>query len=184
MNNINFKNIIAVIIVIVLILSNFSCKLFCDEDESHHKKIFNPADLSKLSLNDIDDFWDNDSIKRVLDFTEGAIFNTHPAYLGGIRYEGEKNVITVTVFNSQVTSLEAMELRRNNVAAIINEGKKHDLLNGKWWFIDPPGYTIFLNKLNTIIELIYIYYPTHAENETVLIQTAVEIAQRIDLLSN
>lgn len=143
---IKINRIISIIIVLVLILSNFSCKLFCDENESHQKKSFNTADLSKLSLNDIDNFWDNDSIKRVLDFTESAIFNTHPAYLGGIRYEGENKAISVTVFNSQVTSLEAMELRRNNVAAIINEGQKHDLLNGKWWFGDGISSTIFVNQ--------------------------------------
>ena len=177
------KLIIPLLLTIFIFLI-FSCSLFCDDDESYQKKIFNSADLSKLSLDKIDSFWDDDSIKRVVDFTEDAIFNTHPAYLGGIRYEGEKNVITVTVFNSQVTSIEAMELRRNNVAAIINEGKKHDLLNGKWWFDDTPPYTIFLNKLNTIIELTYNYYPTYAENEIVLIQIVTEIAQRIDYLSN
>ncbi len=172
-----------VIVLFPFFIAN-SCSLFCNEDESHQEKSFNPADLSKLSLNDIDNFWDNDSIKRVLNFTEGAIFNTHPAYLGGIRYEGEKNVISVTVFNSQADAIEAMELRRNNVAAIIDEGGKHELISGKWWFCDTPPYPIFLNKLNTIIELIYIYYPTYTENETVLIQIVIEIAQRIDFLSN
>jgi hypothetical protein len=168
------------LIMIFIIISFISC----DEDELQQKEIFNTSELSKLSLNDIDNFWNNDNIKRVLDFTEDAIFNTHPAYLGGIRYEGEKNVISVTVFNSQITSIEAMELRRNNAATIIKDGAKHDSISGKWWFGDTPPYTIFLNKINTIIEVTYNYYPTYAENETVLIQIAIEIAQRIDSLSN
>ena len=180
---IGIKKIIPVIIVIVLILSNFSCKLFCDEDESHQKKIFNPANLSKLSLDKIDSFWDDDSIKHVSDFIDET-FNTHLEYLVGTRYSSDSKMIVVSVFNSQYGAIEAMELRRNNVAVVIKNGINNEFISGKWWFSQNPSSLIFLNKLNVIIEVLYNDYPTYAENETVLIQTAVEIAKRIDALGN
>ena len=181
MNNINFKNIIAVIIVIVLILSNFSCKLFCDEDESHQKKIFNPANLSQLYLQDVGSFWDDDSIKYISDYM-GAFFEDHSGFIDGVDYRGDKNIIAVSVFKSQADAIEAMELRRNNVAAIIDEGGKHELIKGKWWFARNPYNAVFVNQLNTIIQVAY-YYPAYNELNSILIETAVEIAKRIDALS-
>ena len=76
-----------------------------------------------------------------------------------------------------------MELRRNNVAAIIDEGRKHELIKGKWWFAKDPSNAIFVNQLNTIIEVAY-YYLAYDELDNILIETAVEIARRIDSLSN
>lgn len=175
------------ITLLIIVLFSFlvvnSCKLFCDEDELQQKKIFNTSKLSKLSLNNIDSFWDDDSIKHVSDFIDET-FNTHLEYLVGTRYSSDSKMISVSVFNSQYGAIEAMELRRNNVAVVIKNGINNEFISGKWWFSQNPSSLIFLNKLNVIIEVLYNDYPTYAENETVLIQTAVEIAKRIDALDN
>jgi len=157
--------------------------LGCNEDNSKNEYFFNPKELSKLELQNTNNFWGNDSIKRILDFSEDAIFNTHPEYLGGSSYQGKKGSISVTVFTSQKASIEAMEYRRNNVASIIYEGKEKDSISEKWWYGQDFSNVIFLNKFNTIIEIAYNHYPSYPENKPVLILAANEIAEKIDELS-
>lgn len=169
------------LLLILLVLNFISCQEITEPSENI---FFDSQKLPLLSLDKVDSFWINDSIKRVLNFSEDALFNSHQAYLGGNRYEGERGYISVTVFNSQKTSVEAMELRCNNVASIIREGINNDLIDGKWWYMQGISNVMLLNKFNTIIEVSYNYYPAYSENETVLIQTVLEIAQRIDSLSS
>lgn len=166
------------LLMIIVILSFISC----DEDELHHKKIFNPADLSKLSLNNIDNFWINDSIKHVSDFIDG-IFNTHAEFIDGISYSGSKKMIAVSVFNSQDGAIEAMKERINNVAMMIVTGEDHALFSEQWWYGDGISSAVFVNQWNTIIETVH-FHSDYEQVKTVLINTAAEIAKRIDSLSN
>ncbi|MBC8183120.1 hypothetical protein H8E88_18610 [candidate division KSB1 bacterium] len=154
----------------------------CQKDGSPKESIFDSQKLPQLYLQDVGSFWDDDSIKHISDYM-GAYFVDHSGFLDGVGYYGDKNIIVVSVFKSQADAIQAMELRRNNVAAIIDEGGKHELINGKWWFAKGPSNAIFVNQLNTIMEVAY-YYPAYDELEEILIETAVEIARRIDSLSN
>ncbi len=154
----------------------------CEKDGSPKEIIFDSQKLPQLILQDVGSFWDDDSIKQISDYM-GAYFVDHSGFLDGVGYYGDKNIIVVSVFKSQADAIEAMELRRNNVAAIIDEGGKHELIKGKWWFARDPYNAIFVNRLNTIIEAAY-YYPSYEEIDNILIETAVEIARRIDSLSN
>lgn len=166
----------------LFILIIFLNLINCEKDGSPKEIIFDSQKLPQLYLQDVGNFWDDDSIKHISDYT-GAFFEDHSGFIDGVGYYGNKNIIVVCVFKSQADAIQAMELRRNNVAAIIDEGGKHELIKGKWWFARNPYNAVFVNQLNTIIEVAY-YYLAYDELDSILIETAVEIAKRIDLLSN
>lgn len=165
--------------IIIAFLSLLNCEQF---SLSHKEKFFDPQKLPLLSLEEVNDFWQDDSIKHISDYM-GAIFEDHSGFIEGVRYDGDKKEIGVSVFKSQTVAMEAMELRRNNVAAIIKEGEKHELIKGKWWFTDNIPNAVFANQWNTILEVSY-YHPDYEQVETLLMETAAEIARRIDSLSN
>ena len=166
----------------LLIVISFLSFINCEKNpSSHNEKFFDPQKLPLLSLAEVNHFWQDDSIKYTSNFIDG-IFNDYSGFLGGVRYSGDKNIIGVSAFKSQANAIEAMDLRRNNVAAIILEGGKHELISGKWWFAKSPSNAVFVNQWNTIIEVAY-YYPAYEELENILIETAAEIARRIDALS-
>ncbi|MBN2091210.1 hypothetical protein JW964_16480 [candidate division KSB1 bacterium] len=155
----------------------------CEKDPTaHHEKFFDPQKLPQLSLEKVNHFWQDDSIKNISNFID-ATFNEHSKFLDCVRYSGKKNVIGVSIFQSQTDAIDAMELRRNNVAAMITVGGKNELISGKWWLTQSPSNSIFLNQWNIIIEVAY-YYPSYEEIPGILIGTAAEIAKRIDSLSD
>ena len=160
----------------------FLSLISCEKNPSSHKeKFFDPQKLPLLSLEEVNHFWQNDSIKYISNFIDG-IFNDHSGFLGGVRYSGDKNIIGVSVFKSQADAIDAMELRRNNVAAIIVPGNSDEVFKGKWWFTDNIPNAVFVNQWNTIAE-VSAYHPDYEEVKTLLMETAAEIAQRIDSLS-
>jgi len=107
----------------------------------------------------------------------GAIFEDYVGFIDGVRYEGDKNIIGVSVFKSQANAIKAMELLRNYVALIIIEGEKHQLISGKWWFTQNPANAVFLNQWNTIIEVAY-YYPAYDEIPNILNEVQEYAIQR------
>lgn len=164
--------------IIISILSFLNCG---KDLSSHKEKFFDPQKLPLLSLADVNNFWHDDSVKHT-SFMDG-IFNDHPGFLGGVRYSGDKKGVAVSVFKSQADAIDAMELLRNNVAAIIIEGGKHELISGKWWHTKSPSNAVFVNQWNIIIEVDYCY-PAYEEIPSILIETVAEIARRIEALSN
>lgn len=127
-------------------------------------------------------FWEGDRVKDISTFID-ANFNGHIGFLGGVSYIGDNRGLSVSVFKSQAMAIEAMKLRRNNVAAIIEPGNPTDLFAGKWWFSDNIPNGVFVNQWNTIVE-VFIYHPDYEAVKSLLIETAKEITRRIDVLSD
>lgn len=151
----------------------------CDKDLSPHKeKFFKPQQLTLLSLEEVNHFWDDDSIKY-----SSNPFVSCSAYLEGVELIGNKRGIGVAVFESQAKAINCMEGRINTVATVIRPGISNEILKGKWWFGDGIPNAVFVNQCNVIIEVAY-YYPAYEEVENVLIETAAEISRRVDRLSN
>jgi len=164
--------------IIISFLSFLNCE---KEPSSHSEKFFDPQKLPLLLLTEVNTFWQDDSVKHTSNFID-SYFNDHHAFLGGVQYSGDKNTIAVSVFKTQADAIQAMELRRNNVAAIINEGGKHELISGKWWLAKSPSNAVFVNQWNTIIETAY-YYPAYEAVPNILIETVAAIGRRVDSLS-
>jgi hypothetical protein len=164
-------------IIFILLLTFFFTN--CERDESI--KYFPPEKISELSLNNIESFWENDTINNISDYvTEN--FNADSCHLVSLRYSSKAHkVIAVSVFKSRESAVNAMEKRRRNVACLFENGTS-DEIEGTWWFANclPPG--VFVNKLNTIIEVSY-YNKEIEEVKNIVYPTANEIAERIDELS-
>ena len=138
--------------------------------------------MSLLELEDVGNFWSGDSIKHISDYI-CSCFENHPGFINGARYNGVNKNIGVSVFNSQTAAIEAMDGRINTVACVIQSGVNNDILKGKWWFSDCIPNIIFVSQWNTIVE-VNCYFSDYEQVKTLLIETAAEIAKRVDLLSN
>ena len=83
--------------------------LKCERDSSPlepYKKIFHSEDLSKLSLEYLDNYMINDSIICISDYVT-ANFDLHPNHLASLRYCGKSgNVLAVSFFETQETAIE------------------------------------------------------------------------------
>lgn len=165
--------------IIIFFLSFLNCG---KNPSSNKEKFFDSQKLPLLSLEEVNHFWQDDSIKHISNFIDGS-FNDHSGFLGGISYLGEHKGVAVSVFKSQADAIDAMELRRNNVAAIIEPGNSTEVLKEKWWFSENIPNIVFFNQWNTIAE-VYYYQPDYEEVKTILMETAAEIARRIDSLSD
>jgi hypothetical protein len=167
----------------LFILIAFLSFINCDKNPlSHKEKFFEPQKLPLLSLEKVNNFWQDDSIKHTSNYIDGS-FNNHSNFLVGISYRGDIKGVGISVFKSQTDAIEAMKLRRNNVAAIIEPGNSSEIFKGKWWYTDNIPNAVFVNQWNTITEVSY-YHLNYEEVRTSLMETAIEIARRIDSLSN
>jgi len=173
----SFKNLFIIIAIAFLSFIN------CEKDGSplnEEDKLFDHQKLSLLSLENIGDFWQDDSIQIIS--SNQNDFKEHQGYLKSIKLSSTKKSIAVSVFQSQNIAIEAMETLQKETANIIT-GKEHELISGKWWYIYWSSfYAIFINQWNTIIEVSY----NHKSDEEVkdyIIKIALEIATRIDKLA-
>lgn len=153
----------------------------CKEPET--EKYFDPINFDKLNLLDLDGFWnENDSID-VMNNSMGGAFSMQPTYEAGITYRCRKpfKFIEVSVFSNQAVALAAMEFRINSASGVIEVGSS-DKIEGQWWFNYEGSYTtLFVNKHNTIITVLY--YVNIKNIETILFSTIKEVAKRVDELS-
>jgi len=154
----------------------------CEKNPLPHKEnFFNPENFSLLELEDVDNFWIGDSIKHISDYI-CACFENHPGFINGVRYNGVNKNIGVSVFRSQAEAIQALEGRINTVACVIQPGVNNDILKGKWWFSDCIPNIVFVNQCNAIAEVSY-YHSDYEQVKTLLMETAAEIARRVDFLS-
>ena len=164
------------LIIFIIFIGLFNCS---KNPISPKEKFFNPKDLDNLSLENISNFWQGDSFEVWIDPI--AHFTEYEGYLKGIELRSDKKSIAVFVFNAKKTAIEAMEEFRFLISAMTYDGEKHELIKEKWWYIKGnPYYAIFINKWNTIIEIIH-NYPS---NENIIVSTALEVTERIDVMSN
>lgn len=142
------------------------------------KTYFNPAKLEQLRLESIHYLW---SRGFTLDTIPYHYFNRDLSYQGAFGLRNKKNEsIEVSVFQTKKDAVRAMEMRRNNVAAIFRLGT-HKIINDNWWYvIDWPGVVI-TNPLNTLVE-VQIYTGSQTVKDS-LYHIAREMARRIEVLA-
>jgi hypothetical protein len=169
-----------IILILIVLFSTTYCKN--DKENENQQKFFDAENLSKLDLAKIDVFWKNDS-KIDTTFNGGDIFELRPGFIKGIfLFNKNDRSIRIAVFVAKDTAINAMEYRIKNVATIIEKGTS-DKINGTWWYADDIWYSsVFVNKLNTIIE-VKISRVSNEDVENILYNTANELARRIDNLS-
>jgi len=160
------KKLITIIILI--------CIIGCEKDEQN-EKYFDPKDLSKLLLENIDTFWEGENHESF-----NIFFDRYSGYMGGILFKDDNGrSVGVSVFESQERAIVGMDGRMNTVSALIKPGDPNEILTGQWWYGD---YFVFANQWNTIIEVSF--GGSNIEDlRTFLMETAAEVSKRIDLLS-
>lgn len=149
-------------------------------DTEQIQKYFESGDLLKLKLDSVPEFWEPSDILKVNEKYYPYTIREDSDNAGLLISNKNAKGVGVVVFKSQEDAVYLMELRIKGVAAVILEGVDHKYFSGKWWYYD--GSSIFVNKWNTIVE-IQILGSDYKDVEKELIETASEIAQRVDKLS-
>lgn len=144
------------------------------------KSFFELDKLNQLKLLGIKDFWNKELGIDTSSFM-GAVFEDHSGFLGGQIIFNKNRTIRISVFKTQFDAIDAMEIRRNNVACVFVDGNSN-VIKGKWWYSICTPNVVVVNQLNTIME-IAIYQSDFKTVENSLITTANEVARRIDVLS-
>ena len=156
-------------IVIPILLTG--CK---DELTSSKERLFSPEYITALSLKDINDFWQGDSIWQ----DDYNSFKDFEGYLDGIEYRSQNHkIISIHVFVSKVAALNAIEGYRSLISMMTVESENHEIIKERWWHgTGSPYLRIFVNKLNTLVFV----FNTESTDENICIDTAVEILNRIE----
>ena len=175
------------ILLSIIVLSLFACNKSDPVVTPKPKdKYFNPADISKLKLDSVPNFWENNNFKinnnywQYIEYPE----ENNKGVQYSIRIDGPTNhmAIGISVFETQEKAIAGMKFRINHVASVIIEGTTKSPFPGKWWHSKSQS-AIFVNQWNTIVEvLIGAYYYKDFEKE--LMETADEITKRVDKLSS
>ena len=82
----------------------------------------------------------------------GITFKNSLGFIECIRLSGGEKYIGVSVFESQNLAIDALQARISSVACVIEEGTTEEIKD-TWWFGDCIPDIVFVNKLNTIIEV-------------------------------
>jgi|SRR3989339_404382 len=164
------------IILFVILLLIASCK---DDINSSKELLFNSENILKLSIDDLNTFWQEDSIWFSVNPT--AFFENYEGFLKNSRYESETHkVIEINVFQSKQIAINAMEEFRTLISAITLEGDPKNYFGERWWYIQGSSFrSIWVNKYNTIIFV----SNSSSEDDNITINTATEILGRIESLS-
>ncbi|MFN8209292.1 MAG: hypothetical protein U0T82_18095 [Bacteroidales bacterium] len=152
----------------------------CDKDEPPGT-YFPPNQLMSLKISNLESFWEDEVIESV---TPSVIecFDNYPGHLSSIRYVSEKyNMIAVSVFESQLRALSAMEERRNDLPGIYQPGDSSETGRTWWYTTDELAcvYSAYVNVLNTIIEIHY-YYDDLAAGKRLVLSTAEILSSRVE----
>ncbi|MGE5427349.1 MAG: hypothetical protein ACM3O8_05595 [Methylococcaceae bacterium] len=146
---------------------------------NERKFYFNPSKLDLLKLINLRNFWSEGLNIDTLTF---HYFSGDIGYQDAIELHIKKHEgIAVSVFQTNIDAVRAMEYRRNNVSGIFIRGK-HDIIPGNWWYMENLPSIVVVQKLNTILEV-----RNYSDFDTVkdtLYNTAREIARRIEVLSD
>lgn len=163
------KNVIILVVAI--------CISGCESPHSVDnvkKSFFDPKNLPELSLENVSDFWVNDSFEPY-----NSYFDYFSGYIAGKGLKNEIQGISVAIFESKEIALESMEIRIRIVAGTINKGSANDS-NDIWWYGDG---VVFRNQYNTIIDVFY-HCTDYNVIEPVLLSTSNTVANEIVNLSD
>ena len=200
------RKIFSTVLLLLFLIQFMSCeKIFSPIGDI---KFFHPDRLSQLSLDNIGDFWKDDTIKRVEHPLHG-IFGSNPKLLDGYRYFSNKGKVwSVSVFESMESAIDAMEKRIPDVSALVFPGDSYGdwdkeiyeeyrdrywsadtqkRIKDRWWWsiyiLGNAQRGIYINKWNTIIEAGNLYDDLSDSSRILLEDAAIEIASRVDALS-
>ena len=168
----------------IIFLTIFVSFIGCDKSNNTDSvKYFDSKNLNQLNLANIDNFW-SEGIDIDTSYYMGANFENHSGFIEGIRlYSGNGKAIWISVFKTKEDAINAMELRINDVACVINNGNPDEFEN-QWWYSDCMDYLIFVNQYNTIVEIDFSSNATFDLIKGILLDIAEEINERIDKLSD
>ena len=161
------KRIIFFVIPILLV----SCK---NGITSSEEILFNPENLSSLSLENITDFWQGDSI--AFKSNTNYFFKIYEGFLEGIELRAANKFIEIDVFKSKEIALNAIEEFRSVISMYTIESNDHTIIKEKWWHMPNSYLTIFVNKYNTFIS---IHYSLESDEEFTQ-NIAVEVMKRME----
>jgi hypothetical protein len=168
----------------IIVLSFFACNK-SDPITSPVQKYFNPDNLSKLKLDSVPDFWENNNFKISYTFWPYIIYpeENNKGIMYSIRIDGPKNYkwLGVTVFETHEKSIAQMKYRISESQIQVFEGSAKSPFPGEWWYSNEES-AIFVNQWNAIIE-VRIGIKGYKDFEKELMETAAEIVHRVDKLS-
>lgn len=168
----------------IIFLTIFVSFIGCEKSNNTDSvKYFDSKNFNQLNLANIDNFW-SEEIDIDTSYYMGANFENHSGFIEGIRlYSGNGKAIWISVFKTKEDAINAMELRINDVACVINNGNPDEFEN-QWWYSDCMDYLIFVNQYNTIVEIDSSSNTTFDLIKGILLDIAEEINERIDKLSD
>lgn len=138
---------------------------------------FNPNDLDKLELENLENFWQGDTVEIWINPI--PYIREYEGFLKSMDFRCDLKGIGIFVFKTQVIAVNLLGDWNSFSNSILLEGDTHDVIEEKWWYIKgDPMSTILVNKFNTIL-MLHNYYM----NKNDLMNTAIEITDRIDRLS-
>jgi hypothetical protein len=140
-------------------------------------KYFDPTDLPALALENMDEFWEQDSLL----YRRNA-FERYESCQQAIDLYGQDKGIRIAVFTSQQDAIRAMEYQISLASCVIYPGYHYDILKGLWWYTYDLPSSVFVNQWNTIVE-VYSREVYIDEIMSILMETAAEVCRRIDNLS-
>lgn len=146
---------------------------------NERKFYFNPSKIDLLKLTNLRDFW---SKGLKIDTASYRSFSGDIGYQDAIELHNKRHEsITVSVFQTNIDAVRAMEYRRNSVSGIFIRGK-HVIIPGNWWYMENMPSIVVVQKLNTLLEVSN-YSDFNTVKDT-LYNTARELSRRIEVLSD
>ncbi len=163
-----------ILLLFFLILTGtFSC-------DKENQKYFNPESLVDLNLHIIDGFWpigvDIDTMRPF----DGGPWIPDPGFIKGRELFSLYRGISVLVFESQSFAIEAIESKNyydHPFECTISDGSS-EIIKDIWRYTDCSPNKLWVNKLNTIIEVTLYNDEFEAVADT-MYNAAKEIASRI-----
>jgi len=142
--------------------------------------IFNLKSIDKLKLENIKGFW-KEGLTLEISNDQHSYFDNYLGYLANESiFNNSGQLILLSFFKSKEEAVDAMELRRNTVASVINQGNS-TALPGLWWYSEMPADAVFVSRWNVLLE-IHIGNSENKLAEDALYNTANEVLRRMSLL--
>lgn len=142
--------------------------------------IFNIKSIDKLKLEDLKDFWGENSTLENSSESD-TIFVNHARYLfSESKFDENGHGISISFFKTKTDAMEAMENKIESVSAVINQGTS-TALPGIWWYSEWPADVVFVSRWNVLLE-IHINNFEDKTAQSAMYNTANEVLRRMSLV--
>ena len=116
-------------------------------------QLFTPEVVDRFRATDFTSFLGRDSVTFRANNLGGVLFKMQPGYLGGGTLRSSGRGVGIAVFESKQAALAAVEARRQNVAAVINQGQQERNRIKHWWFSESQALLSIVHE-NMVVEVI------------------------------